>query len=96
MESSNDTLQKLLVHLAGVLPADASPLLDLTSTVSIDANETYIREGETSRKLAFIEKGIIRAYAINALHLGSTNVLTYSTNVLRNKILEFLDNYCAN
>jgi CRP-like cAMP-binding protein len=64
MEPSTDTLQHLLAHLAGILPADASPLLNLIRTVSLDAHDNYIREGETSRKVAFIEQGIIRAYAI--------------------------------
>ena len=64
MESAIDSLQHLLTHLAGILPADASPLLKLTRAVFIDAQETYIREGETSRKVAFIEQGIIRAYTI--------------------------------
>ena len=65
MESAIDTLQNLLVHLAGALPADISPLLNLTRAVSLDAHATYIRKGETSRKVAFIEKGIIRASGTN-------------------------------
>jgi CRP-like cAMP-binding protein len=65
MENAIDSLQKLLVHLVGALPADVSPLLNLTRAVSVDAHGTYIRKGETSRKVAFIEQGIIRAYATN-------------------------------
>lgn len=64
MESATGTLQHLLVQLSSILPSDASPLLNLTRAVFVDVNGTYIREGETSRKVAFIERGIIRAYAI--------------------------------
>jgi len=44
MQSSTDTLQHLLAHLAGILPADTSPLLNLTRSISIGAHETYIRK----------------------------------------------------
>lgn len=64
MDHPTDTLQHLLLHLAGILPADTSPLLELTRTVSLDAGSIYIRKGETTRKVAFIEQGIIRAYAV--------------------------------
>jgi CRP-like cAMP-binding protein len=62
--STIDTLQKLLFDLAGVLPADTAPLFAMTTPVSLETNEAYIREGESSRRLAFIEHGVIRAYTI--------------------------------
>jgi len=64
MGTSIDTLQDLLFELAGVLPADTAPLFALTTPVSLETNEAYIREGENSRRLAFIEEGVIRAYTI--------------------------------
>lgn len=64
MGSSIDTLQQLLYELSGVLPADMQPLFATTGRVKLEANEAYIREGDTSRRLAFIEQGIIRAYTI--------------------------------
>jgi len=82
MEGPTDTLQHLLVHLAGVLPADTSPLLDLTRVVSVDTNETYIRKGETTRKVAFIEQGIIRAYAIKASGDESTLFLRWEGQII--------------
>jgi len=82
METPVETLQHLLVHLAGVLPADASPLLDLTRPVSIDAHEIYIREGETNRKVAFIEQGIIRAYAIKDRGDESTLFLRWEGQII--------------
>ena len=57
-------LQQLLFELAGVLPADTQPLFEMTSQVKLNANEAYIRVGDTQRRLAFIEKGIMRAYKI--------------------------------
>lgn len=60
-----ELLQQLLSHIPGVPPADITPLLNLARAVSVDAQGIYIREGDTSRKVAFIEQGIIRAYAIN-------------------------------
>jgi len=64
MGASINTLQQLLFDLAGVLPADTQPLFSMTNRVLLEASEAYIREGETSRRLAFIEQGIMRAYTI--------------------------------
>lgn len=64
MKASIDTLQKLLFDLAGVMPGDTEPLFAMTNRVSLDAGETFIRMGDVSRKLAFIEKGIIRSYTV--------------------------------
>ena len=82
MESSMDSLQQLLARLAAVLPADVTPLLDLTRPVSVDAHETYIREGETNRKVAFISQGIIRVYAINDNGSESTLFLRWEGQVI--------------
>jgi CRP-like cAMP-binding protein len=64
MSASITTLQQLLFDLAGVLPADTAPLFAMTRQRKLEANETYIREGDTERRLAFIEQGIMRAYII--------------------------------
>lgn len=64
MNASIDTLQKLLFDLAGVMPGDTEPLFAMTNRVSLEAGETFIRMGDVSRKLAFIEKGIIRSYTV--------------------------------
>lgn len=64
MSISKTTLQQLLFELAGVLPADTTALFAMTREVKLEANEIYIREGETARRLAFIEQGIMRAYII--------------------------------
>lgn len=66
MSTSKTTLQQLLFELAGVLPADTAPLFSMTRMVKLEANEVYIREGETARRLAYIEQGIMRAYIIKA------------------------------
>ncbi|MGE8426986.1 MAG: Crp/Fnr family transcriptional regulator [Sphingobacterium sp.] len=64
MEASIKILQQLLFELSGVLPEDSQALFNMTRVVSLDANENYIRRGDTSRKLAFIAKGIMRSYSI--------------------------------
>ena len=56
-------LQQLLFELGGVLPVDTQPLFDMTRNIELPANEAYIQEGDTGKKLAFIERGIMRAYA---------------------------------
>jgi CRP-like cAMP-binding protein len=66
MKSSIDSLQQLLLELSGILPKDTGPLFGMTSQVSLEAGEDYVREGDRSKRLAFIEKGIIRAYMIKA------------------------------
>lgn len=63
MSFSISLLQELLQELSGVLPADTAPLFAITRMVKLEEGEAYIREGELTRKLAYIEKGIIRAYA---------------------------------
>ncbi|WP_143305536.1 Crp/Fnr family transcriptional regulator [Chitinophaga vietnamensis] len=64
MSVSINFLQELLRSLSGVLPADTAPLFSMTRSLQLEAGATYIREGDTSRKLAFIEHGIMRAYTI--------------------------------
>ena len=64
MSTSKTTLQQLLFELAGVLPADTTALFAMTRMVKLEANDIYIREGDTERRLAFIEKGVMRAYII--------------------------------
>ena len=64
MNASIDMLQQILFNLAGVMPNETEPLFAVTSRVSLEAGEAFIREGDVSRKLAFIEQGIIRSYTI--------------------------------
>lgn len=64
MAISIEVLQHLLQQLNGVPPADMAPLFAATRQVKLEAGETYIREGDTTRKLAYLEQGIIRAYAV--------------------------------
>ncbi|NIG54712.1 Crp/Fnr family transcriptional regulator [Chitinophaga sp. Cy-1792] len=66
MSVSINVLQTLLQELNGVMAADLTPLFALTTTVKLEEGEAYIREGDTSRKLAFIEKGMLRAYTTKA------------------------------
>src|SRR5262245_3334165 len=75
-------MYSLLNQLAGMLPVDASSLLNLTRTVSLDVQDVYIREGETSRKVAFIEQGIIRAYAIKDNGDESTLFLRWEGQII--------------
>ncbi|MEC5144826.1 Crp/Fnr family transcriptional regulator [Chitinophaga sp. 212800010-3] len=62
--ASIDLLENILQSLNGILPGDTQPLFALTRRLSLEEGEVYIREGDTSRKLAFIEQGIMRAYAV--------------------------------
>lgn len=64
MIASIDTLQQILFNLSGILPTDTEPLFSMTKWVSLEANEAYIKAGENTQRLAFIEKGIMRAYLI--------------------------------
>ncbi|KAA2242983.1 Crp/Fnr family transcriptional regulator [Chitinophaga agrisoli] len=64
MLQSVTTLQQILFDLSGILPADAQPLFSVTRPAQLAANAVYIPEGDRSKKLAFIEKGIIRAYRV--------------------------------
>lgn len=60
------SLLQLLSELTGLMPADATPLFAMTRPVKLEAGEAYIREGDTSKRFAFIERGIIRAYTTKA------------------------------
>ncbi len=63
MSASINSLQQILFELSGVLPNDTFPLFDLTKRVELDAHEVYIQQGDKSKRLAFIERGIMRAYS---------------------------------
>lgn len=56
-----NTLQQLLNSLSGL---DVTPILRMLVQRQLIAGEIYIKERERSKKLAFIEKGIMRAYAV--------------------------------
>lgn len=62
----SNALLQLLSSLTGILPADATPLLAATRPVQLEAGEAYIREGDTSKRIAFIDKGLVRAYTKKA------------------------------
>ncbi len=64
IDTVSNTLLQLLSELTGLLPADATPLFKMMRPVKLEAGEAYIREGDTSKRLAFIERGIVRAYSI--------------------------------
>lgn len=66
MAVSIDALQNLLQQLHGIPAEELTPLFAITRQVRLEAGETYIREGDTSRKLAWLQKGIIRAYAVRS------------------------------
>ncbi|RFS22575.1 Crp/Fnr family transcriptional regulator [Chitinophaga silvatica] len=64
MSVSINVLETLLQELSGILPGNMAPLFAMTTQVKLEEGEAYIREGDKSRKLAFIEKGILRAYSV--------------------------------
>ncbi len=66
MQAPPSSLVQLLAELTGLLPADATPLFAMTRSVKLEAGEAYIREGDTTKRLAFIERGIMRAYTTKA------------------------------
>jgi len=64
MDDAIEKLQQLLFDLTGIAPDASSPLFSTIKIVQLEANQTYIRQGDTSRKLAYITRGIIRVYTI--------------------------------
>lgn len=59
-----EILQEFLQKLTGLPAEDTAPLFSTTHTVHLANNQVYIPIGDKSRKLAFIEKGVMRAYAV--------------------------------
>ncbi len=57
-------LQEFLQKLTGLSAEETMPLFSTTQTVQLSNNQVYIPIGDKSRKLAFIEKGVMRAYAV--------------------------------
>ena len=55
---------QILGDVNGVSIEEMITLFDIAVQYQLKANEVYIRDGESSKKLAFIEKGIIRTYAV--------------------------------
>lgn len=64
MNDAIGRLQQILLEHAGVFPDESEPLFAMTRAVTLEAKEQYIRKGDTSRKLAYIQQGIMRAYTI--------------------------------
>lgn len=59
-----EILQEFLQKLTGLPAEETTPLFSTAHTVNLTNNQVYIPIGDKSRKLAFIEKGVMRAYAI--------------------------------
>ena len=55
---------QILGDVNGVSIEEMITLFNIAVQYQLKANEVYIRDGESSKKLAFIEKGIIRTYAV--------------------------------
>lgn len=51
-------------HIKDITPVDLLQLTQLATRRELAAGAVYITEGASSRQLAFIEKGIIRTYAV--------------------------------
>ncbi len=66
MMSAIEKLQELLFELTGVSAEDSLPLFAGVSMVDLGNTQTYIPMGSVSRKLAYIQSGIIRAYTVKA------------------------------
>jgi CRP-like cAMP-binding protein len=59
-----EILQEFLHKLTGLNAEETTPLFSATRTLHLANNQVYIHIGDKSRKLAFIEKGVMRAYAV--------------------------------
>ena len=55
---------QILGDVNGVSIEEMITLFNIAVQYQLKANEAYIRDGESSKKLAFTEKGIIRTYAV--------------------------------
>lgn len=61
MPTSIEALQQLLLSLNRIPAEKSAALFESTEMRHLNLNEVYIAQGATTRKLAFIEKGIMRA-----------------------------------
>ncbi|MBO9618868.1 MAG: Crp/Fnr family transcriptional regulator [Niabella sp.] len=65
MPAPNNVYQKLIQELTGIVPSAAlAPLLQFITPVHLPPGALYIKEGDTHKKIAFIEKGLLRTYFI--------------------------------
>ncbi|WP_127128526.1 Crp/Fnr family transcriptional regulator [Pseudoflavitalea rhizosphaerae] len=62
--AAKEILQEFLQKLTGLSAEETAPLFSTTRHVQLTNNQVYIPIGDKSRKLAFIEKGVMRAYAV--------------------------------
>ncbi|WP_165806481.1 Crp/Fnr family transcriptional regulator [Chitinophaga parva] len=62
MPATSEALFQLLQMLTGLSEADAAPFSETANTRLLTAGEFYIREGDTARKVAYVEKGLVRGY----------------------------------
>ncbi|WP_316804346.1 Crp/Fnr family transcriptional regulator [Pedobacter nototheniae] len=57
-----NSLTELLTDSNGRLLYDIEPLYAMSRLITLEANEIYISKGDLGKRLAFIEKGVMRAY----------------------------------
>lgn len=57
-----NSLAELLTDSDGKLLYDIKPLYAISRLITLEANEIYISKGDLGKRLAFIEKGVMRAY----------------------------------
>jgi len=57
-----NSLAELLTDSGGKLLYDIEPLYAISRLITLEANEIYISKGDLGKRLAFIEKGVMRAY----------------------------------
>lgn len=57
-----NSLTELLTDSDGKLLYDIEPLYAISRLITLAANEIYIPKGDLGKRLAFIEKGVMRAY----------------------------------
>ncbi len=58
------TIEQITRLIKGISPGEALSLFQMAVPRKLKANEVYIAANDRSRKLAYIEKGVIRTYAV--------------------------------
>jgi len=75
----------------GLKPSDILQLIDLAKSRKLEKDELYIKEGDTRKKIAYIESGLIRAYAVKESGVEKTILLLQEDKFVASHHILILD-----
>jgi CRP-like cAMP-binding protein len=71
-----------LTLFKGIAPEDLFQVIQATQQKVLEPGDIYIREGESSPRLAYIKEGLIRSYHVNEKGIETTVLLRWEEQIV--------------